>query len=162
MGTKAPLLPLVPNAKLDELTKENTISVLLQAMPNNNASSTYKVAVCILTGSKSVCVLIHWKNDVLKVLHGLNITTTSAMVTMTETMLCDTSLSLFQTNLVTLARPFYQVALDAATNDATHDVISNHGVLHNVAPEHIEAYLNAIIDRLVPKKALQCIKHYLH
>ena len=130
-------------------------------MPNDADSPTYKVAARVLIGSKSVRVLIHWKNDVLKVLHGLNITTASAIVTMAETMLCDTPLSLFQRSLMTLARPFYQVALNACTNDADHDIISNQGILHYVAPKHIEASFNAVIDGLIPKKALQCIKCYL-
>ena len=81
---------------------------------------------------------------------------------MAETMLHDTPLSLFQTRLATLARPLCQAAFDATANNAACNVIADQGMFHFSEPEHVNAALNAIIDRLVPKKALQCVKHYLH
>ena len=48
MTNKQPLLPLVADAKLDELNKENSAIYLLRTQPADNASPTYKVAARIL------------------------------------------------------------------------------------------------------------------
>ena len=74
-GNKKTLLPLVPEATM-QLTKDNLVSMMIATDPAHmDTTPKYKLSVLILKGGESVRTMLQWKRDVIKVLHGMAITT---------------------------------------------------------------------------------------
>ena len=68
------ILPLVDDPEVDKLDKTNSVSYELRSSPADSNSPKYKVMVRVLTGGESPRAAIKWREDVDKVIVGLNIT----------------------------------------------------------------------------------------
>ena len=102
-GNKKTLLPLVPEATM-QLTKDNSVLMMIATDPANmNTTPKYKLSVLILKGGESVCAVLQWKRDVIKVLHGMAITTGANQYLMVQSLMVDTLLTLFETKAGELA-----------------------------------------------------------
>ena len=128
MVNKEPVLPLVVDESINTLKKEDSVTYSLRTDPTDADSPTYKMTVRVLNGSESTRVILRWKKDVIKVLHGLNVTTIENKYTMAETMMRDTPLMLFQGECNKLAREAYDAALAAAADDVARAAIRGNGV----------------------------------
>ena len=116
-GNKKTLLPLVPEATTP-LTKDNLVSLMIATNHGNMATSPkYKLSVLILRGGEPVRTMLQWKRDVVKVLHGMDISTGANQYLMVQSLMVDTPLTLFETRageLATTAREAAAVAAEAA------------------------------------------------
>ena len=110
MKTRVVYLPLVPDKDLDVLSKENSIGFSLKTNPAEANLSTYKVNARILTGKESARVIIRWKRDLERVCLGLGAANIHEKVRIAETLMRDTSLTLFQTSLHDQAKPGFDAA----------------------------------------------------
>ena len=72
--------------------------------PGNMATSPgYKLSVLILRGGEPVRTMLQWKRDVIKVLHGMDISTGANQYLMVQSLMVDTPLTLFETKAGELA-----------------------------------------------------------
>ncbi len=101
-SNKQPLLPLLPEDK-QELTKDNSISVDIRTRPADADSPKYKMSVRILCGHEAVRSVLLWRQDTVKVIRGLNITTAVNKAIMLESMMSGTPLTFFQAKVFTLS-----------------------------------------------------------
>ena len=152
-GNKKPLLPLVPEATM-QLTKDNSVSMMIATNPGHmDVSPKYKLSVLVLRGGESVRTMLPWKRDVVKVLHGMAITTASNQYLMVQLLMLDTLLTLFETKageLTAGAREAAAVAADTAAA-GTGVPIRAHPALRYLALDHIEDALKHMLTQLMPR-----------
>ena len=69
---KTPILTLVDDESSYRLTKANAVSFDLKVDPDSATSASYKSMVRVLEGNETIRQLLRWRQDVDKVLAGLN------------------------------------------------------------------------------------------
>ena len=72
---KTPILTLIDNESTHRLKKANAVSFNLKVDPKKDDSASFKTMVCVPEGNETICQLLRWRQDVDKVLTGLNATT---------------------------------------------------------------------------------------
>ena len=152
LGNKKPLLPLVPEATM-QLTKDNLVSMMIATDPAHmDTTPKYKLSVLVLRGGESVRTMLQWKRDVIKVLHGMAITTASNQYLMVQSLMLDTPLTLFETKAGELsadAREAAAVAADAALAGSGAPIRA-HQALQYLALNHIQDALKHMLTQLIP------------
>jgi hypothetical protein len=161
MTARADYLPLVPDKDLDAVPKENSIGFTLKTNPRDANSTTYKVNVRILVGGESPRVMIRWKLDLERVCEGLNAQTIGEKVRVTETLLRNMALTLFQSSILKQATDVYDAALAAAADAAARGVIQGRGVHHYRHLDHFGPAIQNVFNNMMPKKILQYVKRNL-
>ena len=78
MSNKAPLLPLLPTDKVDDLTKQNSASYTLRSDPVDADLPTFKISARILQGDESLPVILRWKMALIQIMAGLALGTAAA------------------------------------------------------------------------------------
>ena len=160
-AAKKPLLPLVPEEGMFELTKENSTVFLLKSRPTDNDSPTYKKAHRILRGDESLRQILEWRSTTNTVLHGLNVTTAENAIPLLEAMLHGTALTLFQTELARLGQNVREIQIAAAADQAAIDALNAQNVYEFVDFAQVQRALNHVVRGLAPSKALQRAKRHL-
>ena len=152
-GNKKTLLPLVPEATM-QLTKDNLVSMMIATnTAHMDTTPKYKLSVLILKGGESVRTMLQWKRDVIKVLHGMAITTGANQYLMVQSLMVDTPLTLFETKagqLASDAREAAAVAADAALAGSGAP-IRGHQVQRYLTTNHIQAALQYMLTQLMPR-----------
>jgi hypothetical protein len=161
MTAKTDYLPLVPDKDLDALGKENSIGFTLKTSPADANSTTYKINVRILSGGESARVIIRWKRDLERVCEGLNARTIAEKNRITETLLRDLPLTLYQSKMFSQAETAFNAARRAAVDAAARAVVDGHGIAHYQHLDHFAPAIQWVIQNLVPKKILQYVKRNL-
>ncbi len=161
-SNKQVLLPLLPEEK-QELSMQNSISVMIRTSPTDNDSPKYKMSVRILCGHEAVRSVLLWRQDTVKVIRGLNITTALNKATMLESMMSGTPLTFFTARVHRLSTQARQVAADAAEVAV---VGSGAAVLAQALSgftddDIVELAIDCVLSNVIPKKALQKVKRYL-
>ena len=87
MSNKAPLLPLLPTDKVDDLTKQNSASYTLRTDPADAASPTFKITARILQGDESLRVILRWKMALHQIMTGLALANAAGKTQTCETVL---------------------------------------------------------------------------
>ena len=115
-NVKKPILTLVPDEDLEELTKSNSREFQLMIDPSNaKDSAKYKVNVRVLSGSgERVRTLLHWYQDVQNVLVGHGATSYEAQKRLTSSLLRGNCLSLFNSSLEANAQARMESRAEAA------------------------------------------------
>ena len=162
MSNKAPLLPLLPTDKVDDLTKQNSASFLLRTDPAVADSPTFKICARILQGDESLRVILRWKMTLQQVMIGLNLGTVQGKIQICEALMRGTPLTLFQTKILEQATAVYELAIGAAADPAAVAVVMNAGVVgaHYLAA-HVRIAIDFVVSNLAPKKSLQRVKRFL-
>lgn len=160
MTTKAPLLPLVPVAN-DAMTKDNSNVYTLRTDPADANSPTYKMTARILFGNESVRVMIRWRQDLYRVLEGLNVTTVRGKVRMAEQMLRDTPYALFTVRVQRSANAALDRAVRNAADAAAKATLRAAGSDPHLTDDMFKEALDYMFENLMPKKTLQRVKRYL-
>ena len=162
-GNKKTLLPLVPEAATP-LTKDNSVSLMIATDPANmDTTPKYKLSVLILKGGDSVRTMLQWKRDVIKVLHGMAITTGANQCLMLQSLMVDTPLTLFETKageLAAAAREAAAVTADAALAGSGTPIRAHHAERY-LTVDHIQEALQYMLTQLMPRRVLQRVKRYL-
>ena len=164
-GNKKTLLPLVPEAATP-LTKDNSVSLMIATDPSNMANSPkYKLSVLILRGGEPVRTMLQWKRDVIKVLHGMDISTGANQYLMVQSLMVDTPLTLFETKageLATTAREAAAVAAEAAAPGTNAGApVRRQPAQQHLTVDHIQTSLQHMLTQLLPRRVLQRVKRYL-
>ena len=151
------LLTLDPALDEDEeLTSENSTSFLLRSTPANADSPKYKLACRILQGHEGTRTLFQWREQVLKVLHGLNVITHETQRPIVETMLKGTPLTLFEVGVNQAKRAHFDERIEAAADDAARNAIIAETMEHanNLTTEQVQDGIKAVLTSLMPRRVL--------
>ena len=151
------ILPLIDDPEEDQLDKTNSVSYELRSSPANNDSPKYKVLVRVLKGGESPRASIKWRQDVDKVITGLNITTYTNKKAIAETLMNPATKATFGAALTVQAQAAYQVALEGAARAA----VEANGVDHYRHVDHITVALNTVLASILPAKILARVKRSL-
>ena len=153
LGNKKIILPLVPETNV-QLTKDNSVSLMIATDPDHmDATPKYKLSVLILKGGESVRTMLQWKRDVVKVLHGMDITTGANQYLMVQLLMVDTPLTLFETKageLAADAREAAAVAADALLA-GSGTPIRAHQAQRHLTVNHIQDALKHMLTQLMPR-----------
>jgi hypothetical protein len=159
---KQVLLPLLPEEK-QELSMQNSISVMIRTSPADADSPKYKMSVRILCGHEAVRSVLLWRQDTVKVIRGLNITTALNKATMLESMMSGTPLTFFTAKVFRLSSDARQVVSDAAEDANAGDgaAVLAQDLSGFTDDDIVESAIDYVLSNVIPKKALQKVKRYL-
>jgi hypothetical protein len=162
MSNKAPLLPLLPTDKVDDLTKQNSATFQLRTDPADADSPTFKISARILQGDEALRVILRWKMSLHQIMIGLNLRTAAGKIQICETLMRGTPLTLFQTKILELATRVHERFVAAEVDLVARAALIAAGVqpAHSVQVHVLEA-INFVVTNLAPKKSLQRVKRFL-
>ncbi len=162
MSNKAPLLPLLPTDKVDDLTKQNSASFLLRTDPAQADSPTFKISARILQGDESLRVILRWKMTLQQVMIGLNLGTVQGKIQICEALMRGTPLTLFQTKILEQATAVHELEVGAAADAGAAAILINAGVVGaHYLTAHVRIAIDFVVSNLAPKKSLQRVKRFL-
>ena len=154
------ILPLIPEEE-DPLTKANSVTFDLRTSPNDNHSPTYKYTARILTGQENARTIIYWKQDVMKICHGLHITEPRNSIRICETLSKGRPLAMIKHRIDSHCEAAKREAYDSAADEPAKATIRARNPEEYCTNAHILDGLNYVITQLVPPKSLQKVKRYL-
>ncbi len=158
---KEVILPLVPEEE-DPLTKANSVTFDLKTNPKEKDSPTYKFTARILSGTENARTIIYWKQDVLKVTGGLNITVPKNAMRIVETLSKGRPQSLFNHRMTQHLESAKRDAIaEANGDDAAKTAARTADKESRATNAMILDSINYVITQLVPPKSLQKVKRYL-
>ncbi len=156
-----PILPLV----LEEVDKEQRtyVSHSLRTIPTDADSPTYKMHTLVMEGTETVREIIGHPDNIKKVLTGLNVTTIANKLTITRTLLKGNALTQFNASVLKVTTDYWNSRILDAATDADTQTIHTNGVEHadNYRNEDFDRYLQGMVAKLVPAKALAKVKRHL-
>ena len=142
---------------------DNSISVMIRTSPADADSPKYKMSVRILCGHEAVGSVLLWRQDTVKLIRGLNITTAVNKAIMLESMMSGTPLTFFTAKVFGLSTEARTVVADAA-----EDAVAGAGaavLARDIATftddDIVEHAIDYVLSNVIPKKALQKVKRYL-
>ena len=156
-----PLLPLVLDN--EENSEGKTVSHTLRVNPSSNDSNTYKAYVLVLNGTESVRTIIKQPTEISKVITGLNVRNIQDKLRIARTLVEGNALTQLNAGVMKhLEKRYNQRVLDAADDAAAQEIV-NHGIDHadNYSNDDFQAYLQEMVTKLVPSKALAKVKRYI-
>ena len=164
------LLSLVDDESSHKVTKANSLSFEAKVSPTEADSSTYKLVIRILDGSESIRQLIRWRDDIFKVMNGLNATTVKKSRPLITTLMRSGCQATFNKHVADLAKYRYGVALNAAIrsdrirNDnlnTDRDQVVANGQDHYLEDSDMETSVNRLLTSLLPRQVLAKVKRNL-
>ena len=159
--TKAPpILPLI--IEEDDETYDK-VTHTLRVIPNDNASPSYKASFRVLEGTEDVRVIIHHPEEVMKVVVGLNATTSTQRLALARTMVKGNARTQFDQAVVTKCLSRMVERAEAEADEAAAQAIRDAGwdVADNYHADDIHLYLNDMVASLIPPKSLAKVKRQL-
>ena len=156
-----PLLPLVSEINLEELSKENSASFSLHVDPTDNGTPTCKVTIRILQGNEDLNAHLRWVRTQRQITDGLDLNNATSRVNIVESMMRGTPVTLFRAKLRELTETAFQAALDAAADDADRATVNNNGRDHYLSNAIVDESIAHLTSNLAPKKSLQRVKRHL-
>ena len=156
----AALLPL----ELDESEPSGKIVThVLRVTPNDDQSKTYKTNVLVLTGAEDVRTIIGHPKEVKRILTGLNATTIQEKITISRTLLDGNALTQFNQQIDLVCQFRMGQRITNAATEAERAAIRTAGIHanENYHADDINVYLNGMVLKLVPAKALAKVKRHL-
>ena len=96
---KTPILTLVDDELSCRLTKANAVSFDLKVDPKKDDSASFKTMVCVLEGNETVRQLLCWRQDVPKVLTGLNATSVPEQLSVLSALMRPSQAAMFNAEL---------------------------------------------------------------
>ena len=153
-------LPLVREAKSHN--KSNSCSFELLSDPADANSQRFKMTILRLSGGEDVRTVLQWRQDIDKVLGGLNLTTPMAKVKIISTIISGTPQTTFEQKINSMCAAAMEAAITAVPPDATNpnaqsnaqQVIRVAGLnphLDNLMVIHSIAHT---VQEMMPKKVL--------
>ncbi len=157
--TKQP--PILPLTLEEDSTEHKTVSHVLRITPAQADSATYKMSTRVLTGTENVRTIIKkHPSEIKKVLVGLNCTNIGNKVTFVRTLVDGNALTQFNASVERVVTARFQKRILDAADDAAAQAINAAGWNHanNYHNDDFDAYLNGMVEKLVPAKALAKVK----
>ena len=156
-----PILPLT--LEEDSSSERKTVSHTLRIKPADNGSATYKMSTLVLNGTENVRTIIKHPSDIKKVLIGLNCTDIADKVTFVRTLLEGNALTQFNASVERVVTVRFQKRIIDAADDAAAQAVNDAGWDHadNYHNDDFDAYLNGMVEKLVPAKSLAKVKRTL-
>ena len=121
------ILPLVPMEQ-EEAKSTQTVTHTLRSTPADADSPKYKVTIPILQGGEDCRTVIMWRKNVLRVIHGLNVTDHDAAIPIVETLIQGSPLAIFQAGVETEKANTLETRVAAAANVAAGAAIRTAGI----------------------------------
>ena len=111
-------LPLVGEAKSHN--KSNSCSFELLSDPADANSQRFKMTILRLSGGEDVRTILQWRQDIDKVLKGLNLTTAMAKVKIISTIMSGTPQTTFEQKIGSMCAAAMEAAITAVPPDAAN------------------------------------------
>ena len=161
-ATKTPLLPLIEDPSHYVLDKNNSVKYSLRTVPADANCAKYVFQLRILIGTESPRTILKWRDDVNKVITGLNLTTLATMKPIAETGMRAQALQLFHQGLLAEKTAAFEAAVEAETDALAKAALQAAGptAAHERAA-HAGIALNFVVSQLLPKKVLARVKRTL-
>ena len=158
-----PLLPLVLEKEDKDKPKGKSVSHSLRVTPTDANSTTYKTSVHVLDGAEDVRTIIKHPQEIQTVLTGLNVTTVSNKLLLIKTLLTGNALTQFNASLELMATDRMEFRIDAERTNAAKKTIRDAGWNQpdNFHDDDVEGYLQGMVTRLVPSRALAKVKRHI-
>ena len=156
------LLPLVEEKDTYQLDKSNSVSFDLRTVPADNDSPKYRFLIRVLQGTETPRQIIRWKQDLYKVLTGLNVTTKATRQPIMEACMRTGPLSTFHGCINTLAQQAFETRVRGEPNDAARRAAAAAGITDaDFTDAHLDGAINFVLMQLLPRRALAKAKRDL-
>ena len=115
---KTPILTLVDDESSYRLTKANAVSFDLKVDPDKETSASYKSMVRVLEGNETIRQLLRWRQEVDKVLAGLNAKEVAEQLSVLSALIRPSPVTMFDEELSELRGiRFNSATAEAAAED---------------------------------------------
>ena len=158
-------LPLAEDVELYKLDKTNSVTWELSTRPGTANAATYKYQVRILQGDEEPRQMVRWRQDVAKVVAGLNVNTVATVQPVHEACMRVGPLASYHAGIQAFAAIRYNTALEAALaedqrngNNLAATIVRGHGVDHYIDVGCLVSAIGLTIQDLLPRKILAKVK----
>ena len=164
---KTPIPTLVDDELSYRLTKANAVSFDLKVDPKKDDSASFKTMVHVLEGNKTICQLLHWQQDVEKVLTGLKAKEVTEQLSVLSALMRPSPAAMFNAELNELTAVRFNTAratavaedVDRKDGQKTRErAASNIGRDHCWNLDDIPTALQRMMTSLLPCQALAKVK----
>ena len=149
--------------------------MLLSTNPADPDAAKFKKLALILKGNEDVRSVIEWQREAVKILHGLGLNAGMAQHRMIESLLANTALTLYKTQVVVLARECRTERAHAAAeaeDTAGRDQAAQDAAFAAIMGQDLETDDNTnrdvvceaikfMVTNILPKRVLARVKRFL-